>query len=261
MARSYRKKRRFKPGRYILLLLVVCAVVYSMNSTPGAESVRGSLSDLDGTARAQVLLPPSPPVQQRIEQTHVANEVSTGEAPKSFSLMDQIAALEAIDITAIKRLELHRQADGYAFDTCLVFVNANPFAVRIVDSDLDATMVLGESGGIRLGAIRIRDILLAKAVEEAPSETNVDVQVIHGRALDDLQGLISYDAAAQQGAVLQVPLRVRGTLSVEISLLGGLTIDRTISMDFEYQPDISAELLAAFRQSVRTAWSKGTAKG
>ncbi len=250
MVRRY-PRRRIKPGRYILLLLLVWAT-YALTSTQSPqEPAAAKLPEpvIHDQAAPQPAVAETPPAIQNTSEV---------EPPKTtFTFLDELAALEAIDITAITKLDLLEQNQAYYFDTTLVFTNSNAFPVVIKDSSLDAALVLQDGLQLQLGTLRIADVRLETA-DDLPQGTRVNVIIEHPGLLHDLQETLRHNFAADGQETVRLPLQVTGRLAVKIPLAGTLSVDRTIDLAFEYQPGMDSTVLQTFRQSVEAASTRKT---
>jgi len=238
----------------------MCAVTYGVFAAwPVQAPLPSAAAVHTPQGRSDTARPPGLPPAEAAPLPGAAPEKMPDSAD-SFSLLDEMEALDAIDIITINKLDLQRHSQIYQFDVTLVFRNDNPFPVLIKECVLDSTLALREDLQLRLGTIRLANVRLEASAEQ-PFGTPVDVLVEHGADLDKMRGILHHNFAPSGDGTVTVPLLVEGQLAVRIPLLGGLAIDRIVNIAFEYQPGMEAELMQGFRNAVQAAWHDRPHKG
>lgn len=165
-------------------------------------------------------------------------------------LFEGLAAMEAVSITAIERLDLAKEAGGYVVFARLLFKNSNPFPILIKEGRLTATFRPQESPPIRLGTIAISDILLNGISFKSLGETSVDTRVRFKGDIRDLRPLAQPIRTRNGAEDISLPLSVEGSLEVKVTVLSGLKIEKTIDVMLDYDPRVASTVLARFDQSL-----------
>jgi len=203
------------------------------------------------TAGAAVEPSPPPPAAAAQKPASSASSSTTLHMKGlDAGMFEGLAAMEAVSITAIERLDLMKESGGYAVSARLLFENSNPFPILIKNGRLTATFKPLQSPPIRLGTITIRNILLNGISLKSLGETSVDTRVRFKGDIRDLRPLAQPIRTRNGAEDISLPLSIEGSLEVKVTVLSGLKIEKTVDVMLDYDPRVASTVLARFDQSL-----------